>query len=156
MRRRTVLAVAGWLAAVAAATLTGVGAVNVIGAGITGGSAGDVYSQERIARDLALPPSAGPTGPAPEPSPSATPTTPAATPEPRHALSTPGGTVVARCVGGEAELTSWTPHQGYGASDVDRGPDDDAEVTFNGPGGSYEVSVTCVDGQPRVTWELDD
>ncbi|MEV0395736.1 septum formation initiator [Polymorphospora rubra] len=159
MRRRTVLAVAGWLAAVAAATLTGVGALNVIGAGITGGSGGEVYSQERIARDLALPPSvaapsAGPTGtPAPGPTASVAPTT---SPDPRHALFTPGGTVVARCVGDEAELTSWTPAQGYGASDFDRGPDDDAEVTFDGPGGSFEVTVTCADGTPKATWELDD
>jgi hypothetical protein len=69
-------------------------------------------------------------------------------PESRRALATSGGTVVAECRGADVALVSWTPDQGYRATDVDRGPDDDAEVTFAGSGHDIEVEVRCVDGVP--------
>ena len=149
---RRIVAVVGWLAAAAAATATGLAAVDLIGTGITG-SAGEVYSQERIARELASP--AAPWTPAPStlgPTPSGA----TGAPGPRRPLETPGGVVVAQCVGGDVELTSWTPAQGYQVGKVDRGPDDEGEISFDGPGGEVEVKVRCAAGQPTATWEIDD
>ncbi|MFV2019725.1 septum formation initiator [Micromonospora sp. LOL_023] len=174
MNRRVLLAVAGWCLAAVVATLIGLAALRVVGEGLTGGPAGEVLSQEEIAHDLAAaptaasaasgavppgsgtasappsaaPPSASPGAGGPEPSPTATAT--------RQVAATPGGTVVAQCADGLASLVSWAPAQGYRAIDGDRGPDDDAEVSFQGPAGEYEVTVGCVAGRPEITWELDD
>ena len=168
MTRRALLAVAGWCLAAAVATMIGLAALRVVGEGLTGGPAGEVLSQEEIARELAAaraaapsassapaptPPSDPPSGSLPDvggPSPTATGSTE------RQVGATPGGTVVAECVDGLARLVSWAPAQGYRATDVDQGPDDDAEVSFEGPAGEYEVTVVCVAGQPEITWELDD
>lgn len=149
---RRIVAIVGWLAAAAAATATGLAAVDLIGTGITG-SAEEVYSQERIARELASP--AAPSTPAP----SATAPSGAAgspVPGPRRPLETPGGVIVAQCVGSDVELTSWTPEQGYQVREVDRGPDDEGEISFDGPDGEVEVKVRCTTGQPTATWEIDD
>jgi hypothetical protein len=168
MRRRTGFAVAGWLLAALAATGTGLAAVQVIGAGLTG-PAGEVRSPDEVARALAA--TSGPSGPTPGSSPG-TPTSPGATtglpgtgsPDPaggsghgpRQLLSTPGGTVVAECDGREVWLASWTPAQGYRVGEVERGPDDDAEVTFHGSGERIEVEVECVAGRPVPTWKRND
>src|SRR5690606_26404028 len=138
---RSVLATAGWLAAAVVATLIGLGAVNVIGTGITDAGTGEAYSPERVARELASPTAPVPPGA----SPSATPTSPPAAGV-RPALSTPGGVVVAECVGDDVLLSSWTPAQGFRVTDFDRGPDDDAAVRFEGPTGEVEVHVRCVSG----------
>lgn len=147
---RRILAVLGWLAAAVTATAVGVGAVNIIGTGITRGSGGEIYSQERIARELASAPA--PASPAPTTA-APTQTVPQGS---RRALSTPGGVVVAECFGGSVTLVSLTPAQGYQVDDLDRGPDTEAEVTFEGAGGEVEVKVRCEAGQPVVTWEADD
>lgn len=163
MTRRALLAVAGWCLAAAVATMIGLAALRVVGEGLTGGPAGEVLSQEEIARELAAAvPSASP-APATPTDPPAAPSPEIGGPEPtpagstqRQVGATPGGTVVAECVDGLARLVSWAPAQGYRATDVDQGPDDDAEVSFEGPAGEYEVTVVCVAGRPEVTWELDD
>ncbi|MEN3615149.1 septum formation initiator [Plantactinospora sp. ZYX-F-223] len=165
MRRRTLLAVAGWLLAALVATGTGLAAVQVIGAGLTG-PAGEVRSPDEVARALAAtpPPSAPgavpPGGPAPSggtasagPIPSAAPGSPAGADDARRLVSTPGGTVLAECAGRQVWLTAWTPAQGYRVGEVERGPDDDAEVTFHGSGGRIEVEVECVAGRPVPTWK---
>ncbi|MGI5148657.1 septum formation initiator [Plantactinospora sp. CA-294935] len=165
MRRRTLLAVAGWLLAALVATGTGLAAVQVIGAGLTG-PAGEVRSPDEVARALAAtpPPSAPgavpPGGPTPSggtasvaPTPSAAPGSPAGADDARRLVSTPGGTVVAECDGRRVWLTAWTPAQGYRVGEVERGPDDDAEVTFHGSGGRIEVEVECVAGRPVPTWK---
>ncbi|WP_326556805.1 septum formation initiator [Micromonospora sp. NBC_01796] len=161
MARRTLLALAGWLVAAAAATGTGLAAVELIGAELTG-PAGEVRSADEVARALAAPartplppgdtaevpaatPTAGPSG-------SAGPTPPASD----RVLSTPGGTVVAQCRGDDVWLVSWAPAQGYAASEVERGPDDDAEVTFESSARKIEVRVRCEAGQPVESWSLDD
>ncbi|MEO3748285.1 septum formation initiator [Plantactinospora sp. B5E13] len=165
MRRRTVFAVGGWLLAALAATGTGLAAVRVIGADLTG-PAGEVRTPEEVARALAEVPT-GPTptnampgshtpvpsGPAVPGSP--TPGTPATTPPVAGArlLATPGGTIVARCDGGQVWLVSWTPAQGFRAEDVDRGPDDDAEVTFRGTSRRLDVEVECRNGEPVPSWQ---
>ncbi|MDG4771878.1 septum formation initiator [Solwaraspora sp. WMMD792] len=161
VNRRVLLTAAGWGLAAGLATLIAVAAVRVVGEGLTGGPGGEVLSQDEIARELAA--TSGPTviGPA-TPSPvTSSPATPS--PDPtggpdavRRAAATPGGTVVAECAGGRARLVSWAPAQGYRATDVDRGPDDDVEVSFVGPAGEYEVDAVCFGDQPEIGWELDD
>ncbi|MEK8104783.1 hypothetical protein NKG94_05500 [Micromonospora sp. M12] len=37
---------------------------------------------------------------------------------------------------------------GYRVRDVDRGPDDDVEVTFQGPTREYELKVRCIGSEP--------
>jgi hypothetical protein len=144
MRRRTLLAVAGWLAAVAVATLIGVGAIRLVGESITG-TPGGVLSQGDVARALASPtPTAGP-----QPSGDTGPTA-GASPGTRQSFSTTGGSVVAECAGGLVTLTAYSPAQGYEVTDADRGPDDDAEVKFRGPGGEVELHLVCVDGVPTA------
>ncbi|GIG89990.1 septum formation initiator [Plantactinospora endophytica] len=172
MRRRTLLAVAGWLLAALVATGTGLAAVQVIGAGLTG-PAGELRSPAEVSRALAAtppptgfaPPAAGGSAPPSGPVPSggtvgATPTTTGPSPgvptgadDSRRLLSTPGGTVVAECAGRQVWLTAWTPAQGYRVGEVERGPDDDAEVTFHGSGQRIEVEVECADGKPVPTWK---
>jgi hypothetical protein len=147
------------LVAAALATFTGLAAVQVIGDGITA-PVGRPLSQEQVAQALASPP------------PSAAPSAPPTNAEPTdggptggggptgaagnlRAIRTAAGTVVARCEGNLVTLQSWTPGQGYAVRDVERGPDDDAEVTFEGGDGELEVTVTCVDGMPSATTEAD-
>ncbi|MEE6260701.1 septum formation initiator [Plantactinospora sonchi] len=173
MRRRTVLAAGGWLLAALAATGTGLAAVQVIGAGLTG-PAGEVRTPDEVARALAEV-SASPTPSAPAgtvPGTGGTPTgsptpggpstggspgsaTPATVPPVAGArlLATPGGTIVARCDGGRVWLVSWTPAQGYRAEEVDRGPDDDAEVTFRSTAQRFDVEVECRAGEPVPSWQ---
>jgi hypothetical protein len=182
MGRRTVVAVAGWFAAATTATLTGLAAVQLIGSGITDGTGTEVLTPAQAAGQLA---SAAPldtaSGPPAATSPAATSTaatspaatspagtSPAATPPAAssvaptrpigHAqpLSGPGGTVVAVCDGGLVTLLSWTPAQGFAVVRADRGPDNHAEVRFEGSGGRVEVRVECVAGKPVASWKTDD
>ncbi|MEV4628410.1 septum formation initiator [Micromonospora sp. NPDC049523] len=166
MTNRGLLAVAGWLAAAVAATVTGLGAVELIGTGITG-PAGPVVDERELARDLAAAPAAPsspvqlPTGTPSAGSPSSGPpsnVTPTASggSAARTPISTPGGTVVARCDGRTVSLVSWTPAQGYAVKQVDPGPDDRAEVTFEGRAGRVEVRVSCPDGRPSASVKQDD
>lgn len=157
MGRRPLLAAAGWLATAVVATLIGVAAIRLVGESLTG-TPGGVRSQEEVARALAEPvpsavvPTGSPTGATPSPS--------TATPSPRagarRGFATTGGTAIAQCGPGGVYLVSWTAAQGYRVDDVDRGPDDDAEVSFVGPGGEYELSVRCVGGQPVAVPDDDD
>ncbi|MEV5823414.1 septum formation initiator [Micromonospora harpali] len=143
MRRRSLLAVAGWLATAVLATLVGVAAIRLVGESITG-TPGGVRSQEEVERALATPvptasgassPGLGePTGPAGGGA--------------RRAFATAGGTAVAECGPAGVRLVSWAPAQDHRVADVDRGPDDDVEVTFVGPGGEHELKVRCVGGEP--------
>ncbi|WP_327039203.1 septum formation initiator [Micromonospora maris] len=168
MGRRTFLAAAGWLATAVLATLIGVAAIQLVGESLTG-TPGGVRSQQEVARALAEPPpvvpSANPTAAPPNPSgtptnPSGTPTSAPGTASPsvdagsRRSFTSPGGSVVAECVPGGVYLVSWTPRQGYRVDDYDRGPDDDAEVTFVGPSGEHELSLRCQGGVPVL--ETDD
>ncbi|OON27168.1 MULTISPECIES: septum formation initiator [unclassified Micromonospora] len=143
MRRRSLLAVAGWLATAVLATLVGVAAIRLVGESITG-TPGGVRSQEEVERALAAPaPTASGTS-----SPGVGEPTGPAGPGARRAFATAGGTAVAECGPGGVRLVSWAPAQDHRVADVDRGPDDDVEVTFVGPGGEHELKVRCVGGEP--------
>ncbi|WDZ85815.1 septum formation initiator [Micromonospora cathayae] len=157
--RRPLLAVAGWLVTAVLVTLVGVAAIRLVGESITG-TPGGVRSQEEVERALATPepvPS-GPVGPSPSGPPAAT-----GTPAPggsagagvRRVFATTGGTAVAECVPGGVRLVSWAPAQDYRVADADRGPDDDVEVSFVGPGGEYELKVRCLGSEPVAVADDD-
>ncbi|MEH1013507.1 septum formation initiator [Micromonospora sp. CPCC 206060] len=145
MGRRTLLAVVGWLAAAVLATGIGLGAIRLVGESITG-TPGGVRDAAEVERALAG---------SPEPtldagSPSAGPTGPGVDSGARRSFATRGGSVVAECAGREVRLVSWAPAQGYRVEEADRGPDDDVEVTFDGPGGRSEVRIVCSGGVPVI------
>ncbi|WP_422735337.1 septum formation initiator [Micromonospora sp. WMMD729] len=144
MSRRSVLVAVGWMTTVAVATLIGVGAIRLVGESITG-TPGGVRSEAEIERALA----------APEPTPGGTtggPSTASAAPSAsagvRRSFATGGGTAVAECGPDGVRLVSWAPAQGYRVHEVDRGPDDDVEVTFEGSAGKHELKVRCIGTEP--------
>jgi serine/threonine-protein kinase len=177
MSRRSLLALGGWLAAAALATVVGVGATRFVGASIVGTPDG-IRSQQDVEQALAAYPSAAlqntPAAPAPgqgsdpQPppspsgqSPSARPIAPSPAPTRttvthpgRHGFSFYAGLAVAECVGSDVQLVSWAPAQGYRVKDVDRGPDDDVKVEFKGPDQTAKLKITCIDGEPVA--DIDD
>jgi hypothetical protein len=156
MLHRPVLAVVGWLAAAVAATLTGLVAVQVIGDGIAVSAGGEVVTPQQVARQLASETASPPAGPSPS-SPAVTPTAGASsTAAATKVLSTPGGSVVAKCQGTTVRLVSWAPAPGFGVKRADRGPDEHADVTFEGSAGKVELRVRCVNGRPTASWKQDD
>ena len=93
-------------------------------------------------------PAASPAAPAP-PVPSATaaaPVVPAASPSAGTVLMSLGGSVLAECRPAGAYLVSWSPVQGYEATDVTRGPAATARVVFESDANSVTVTVSCPDG----------
>ncbi|WP_327035549.1 septum formation initiator [Micromonospora ureilytica] len=148
MRRRSLLVATGWVATAAIATLIGLAAIRLVGESLTG-TPGGVRSEAEIERALASPepPSTGTTGAAP-PGPGPTGPAPSASSGARRGFATDGGTAVAECGAGGVRLVSWAPAQGYRVRDVDRGPDDDVEVTFQGATREYELKVRCIGSEP--------
>ncbi|MFD6563575.1 septum formation initiator [Micromonospora profundi] len=150
MGRRSILVATGWVATAAVATLIGLGAIRLVGESITG-TPGGVRSEAEIERALASPEptptgtTAAGTTPAAPGTASAAPT---ASPGFRRGFATAGGTAVAECGTDGVRLVSWAPAQGFRVSDVDRGPDDDVEVTFEGPGGEHDLKVRCIGSEP--------
>ncbi|MFI6338791.1 hypothetical protein [Streptomyces sp. NPDC050535] len=161
MPSRTLLALAGWTAAATAATLTGLAAVHVIGDGITASTDGGVLTPRQVEQQLAAAKASTSAAPGRQPSSTAPTDLPTTTPAPsttvvKKTFSTPGGTVIAQCDGTTVRLLSWAPAQGYGVESVDRGPDERAEVKFEGAAGKVEIRVRCVNGEPAGSWEQDD
>lgn len=170
MRRTAVLAATGWLAAVVAATLTGLAAVTLIGRGLVGGDPARPLSEDQIVATLAAAtptPSApaSPTGAAatttaaPSASGSAT-RSPSRSPTrsaPAVRLDTPGGFVLARCARGLATIESVSPAQGYAVDDLRAGPAREARVKFEREeDGEIQARVTCgSDGTPQISWARD-
>ncbi|MEV4118873.1 septum formation initiator [Micromonospora sp. NPDC049645] len=157
MGRRSILIATGWVATAAVATLIGLGAIRLVGESITG-TPGGVRGEAEIERALASPepvPTPGATGSA-SAAPGVTGTAAAGTTSPapsgsagaRRGFATNGGTAVAECGPGGVRLVSWAPAQGYRVRDVDRGPDDDVEVTFQGSAREYELKVRCIGSEP--------
>jgi hypothetical protein len=145
MGGRSAFAMVGWLVAAGAATVVGLGAVRVIGDGITG-TAATTLTQEEVAEALASP--APPTSAAPIVSPSAT-------NPPGTLLKPTGGQVMAHCEGDLVALDWWAAQPGYQVTDYDRGPAEEAEITFDGGGegqgsGEVEVYIRCAGGKPQV------
>ncbi|MBM0231264.1 septum formation initiator [Micromonospora sp. STR1_7] len=144
MGRRSILIATGWVATAAVALLIGLGAIRLVGESITG-TPGGVRGEAEIERALASP------EPVPTGTTSATsagPVAPSASSGVRRVFATDGGTAVAECGAGGVRLVSWAPGQGYRVRDVDRGPDDDVEVTFEGPSGKHELKVRCIGSEP--------
>ncbi|MBQ1028554.1 septum formation initiator [Micromonospora sp. C97] len=148
MGRRSILIATGWVATAAVATVIGLGAIRLVGESITG-TPGGVRSAAEIERALASPEPAptGATGSA-SAAPGTTGPTPSANSGARRGFATDGGTAVAECGPGGVRLVSWAPAQGYRVRDVDRGPDDDVEVTFQGAAREYELKVRCIGSEP--------
>jgi hypothetical protein len=61
-------------------------------------------------------------------------------------LTSAGGTVLADCQVAGTYLVSWSPTQGYEASDVTRGPAATARVVFESAAKSVTMTVTCPGG----------
>ncbi|MFG2056763.1 septum formation initiator [Micromonospora sp. NPDC048930] len=152
MGRHPILAAVGWLAATVAATLVGLGAIQLAGAGITG-TPGGVRDQREVEHALASPePTTGDatTGPTPTATPTASPPSPTTTGAARHGFASPGGRAVAECVPSGVHLVSWVPAQGYRVKEVERGPDDHVKVRFVGAEGEHELRLRCVGGVPAA------
>lgn len=66
-------------------------------------------------------------------------------------LTSQGGTLVASCAGARAYLVSWSPQQGFGSTDVVRGPATNAQVTFIGGQLTVTMVVSCDAGVPTAT-----
>ncbi len=139
MDRRLVLAVAGWLVAALAATVAGLVVIGSFGGAFRGPG------------DQALLGGGGP------------PRTRPARPAGHRARAPPlgrrdgepgrvhrGGTVVVFCTAGRAQLTSWTPAQGWQTDDVEPGPDDRAKVKFESGELEVEVETHCEGDVPRT------
>lgn len=137
---------AGWLGAAVLAVLVGLGAISVIGNGLTSGST-PALSAADVDRQLSEAPPP-PSGSAPAPAG----TVPGQT-EPT-AQGTRGGTVVARCVGTQAEIVAMSPAQGFAVHEREQGPQDEAEGEFRGSADDHDrvkITVTCADGLPSVS-----
>ncbi|MEW2145417.1 septum formation initiator [Micromonospora vinacea] len=156
MGRRSILVATGWVATAAIATLIGLGAIRLVGESLTG-TPGGVRSEAEIERALASPEpvptgGTGSTSAAPDPTSTAGAGTngpaPSVSSGARRGFATDGGTAVAECGAGGVRLVSWAPAQGYRVRDVDRGPDDDVEVTFQGAAREYELKVRCIGSEP--------
>ncbi|RAO31090.1 Non-specific serine/threonine protein kinase [Micromonospora noduli] len=143
---RSILVATGWVATAAIATVIGLGAIRLVGESLTG-TPGGVRSEAEIERALAAPEPA-PTTSTTSAAPGTTGTAPSASSGVRRGFATDGGTAVAECGVGGVRLVSWAPAQGYRVRDVDRGPDDDVEVTFQGATREYELKVRCIGSEP--------
>ena len=162
MHRRIVLGVAAWLVGASAATGGSLLAVSVLGQGMTP-SAGEQQSVATVNRALgkeaaertaarprrAVSPSASPAALlSPGARHSARPAPPGTTGG--TVLTSQGGTLVASCAGARAYLVSWSPQQGFGSSDVVRGPAANARVVFVGGQLTVTMTVSCAAGVPTA------
>ncbi|NHD18129.1 MULTISPECIES: hypothetical protein [unclassified Actinopolyspora] len=145
-RTRTALAVLGWFAAAAVAVAVGLAAVSALGRGILDGGP-PMTGQDEVRRELA--------GPAPTANDESTAESRPPASGQRDLRHTPGGTVVVNCSGGRAALLSWSPAQGFQAQDVQDGPAEEAELTFESTDTEVEITVECGDGEPLVSTEID-
>ncbi|MGE5290661.1 MAG: hypothetical protein ACM3ML_26415 [Micromonosporaceae bacterium] len=140
-RGRSWLAVVGWLAAAAAATTVGVVAVAAVGTSVVGTPTQPI-SDQQVDRALAR----ATQTPARPPT-----TTPATTPGGiTRSLTTRGGTVIARCLTGQATLLSWSPAQGYDTENVRAGPAPAATLTFEAEHTEIRVRIDCPAGIPTA------
>lgn len=96
----------------------------------------------------------------PEPTSSSSPRpSPTSTPRPDtvvRTLASRGGSVVAACRSGRVTLRTWSPAVGYRVDEVDRGPDNEAEIKFVSSSSEVQMKVRCVSGVPTAETEVDD
>jgi hypothetical protein len=147
--RRSVLVTAGWLGAVVVAVLVGLGAINVIGAGLT--SSGDrPRTAAEVRRKLAELPDSSPPA-------TTTPTAPAYPTTPPHlsrSFTTRGGTVVAGCESAGATIRSMSPASGFAVHEKTSGAAAQAEGEFRGTSGNHNrvrFTITCAGGTPVLS-----
>ena len=133
--RPAVLAVVAWALGAATAVAVGLLALSSVGAGLFGPA--DPLAR---AADVDLAGSAPTATPSPSPSPFGP------SPESERTLTSEGGTVVARCIDGNAYLVLWSPAQGFRAGDVRRGPAAIARVKFETGGREIKMQVFCDGG----------
>ena len=176
MHSRILLGIAAWLVGASMATVGSLLAVSALGQGMNP-TAGEQVSVATVNRALAkeaaertaamphrsgsrsMPRRPGSHSPAAPHSPGAhrhsAAHRPAPPPSPGAAdgtvLTSEGGTLVAACAGGRAYLVSWSPQQGFGSSDVVRGPATNAQVTFTGGQVAVTMVVSCHGGVPTAT-----
>jgi hypothetical protein len=167
---RILAGVGAWLLGVGAATAGSLLAVSLLGQGIAdrpGQQLTAAAVNQALAREAhdaseaggrtARPPvrtspatRAAATRPAASPAAAAPPAPPAsrtvASPAAGTVLTSWGGTVLAECRPAGAYLVSWSPVQGYEATDVTRGPVTTARVVFESDANSVTVTVSCPDG----------
>jgi hypothetical protein len=155
VNRRTLVVTVGWLGAALLAVLVGLGAINIIGNGLTSPETRPLSAAEvadELARQITVSPSAtAGTGARPSPSVSPSVSPSAAT----RSFPTSAGTVVGRCAGSRPQVVSMSPRQGYEVHDQDdaegefrgRGDDDDDRVKFE---------IVCRGGGPVLVQERED
>ena len=160
---RVLLAIAAWLVGASAATGGSLLAVSALGLGMNP-AAGEQVSVETVNRALAkesaeraaaMPrrsasPSPSRTAP-PAPAAHRSPSPPSPPATGGTVLTSQGGTLVATCAGTRAYVVSWSPQQGFGSTDVVRGPATNAQVTFTGGQLTVTMVVSCDAGVPTAT-----
>ena len=149
MRRRSLLVAAGWLGAAVLALLVGLGAISVIGAGLTGERT-PALSTADVDKQLREEPSASA---ALGGNPSPTKTEPAGQAKPA-VKRTRGGTVVARCVGGSAEIVTMTAAIGFNVHEKEG-----AEGEFRSSSDNHDrvkIRVSCAGGSATISAENRD
>jgi hypothetical protein len=142
--RPVVLAAVAWAAGAATAVGVGLVALSSVGASALTGP------PDPPAR-LSAPDPASPTvtSTAVSPTPPRTSSAGSGASSSDREFTSTGGTVVARCVDGQAYLVAWSPAQGYHTDSVERGPAPKAKVEFEGQGAEVELEVICVGGVPQ-------
>ncbi|TWH68660.1 septum formation initiator [Micromonospora olivasterospora] len=147
MGRHPLLAVTGWLVAVAVATVVGLAAIRLIGDSITGtpgGCAAPGTSPRTSPHPRRRPPRRARRVPVRQPRPDGRHGGPRAS----RQFAVRGGSAVAECGPAGVWLVTWTPAPGYREGEVERGPGHEAKVRFVGPDGRAELKVRCSGGQP--------
>jgi hypothetical protein len=142
--RRSVLVAAGWLGAAVLAVLVGLGAINVIGSGLTS-SGGAPKTEAEVRRELAALPS---------PSASASLGVRPSTAPASRSFGTRGGTVVATCSAAGATIISMSPESGFGVHERTSGAQAEAEGEFRGISDNHDrvkFSVSCSGGVPTLS-----
>jgi hypothetical protein len=158
--RRMAVNLAAWLGGAVVSVGVGVAALAQINDGLAAEN-GQPLNPDTVTSAVPDPPT--PTTAAPTPTSSrrkpagkpsgAAPATGRETSAPRtveRGLTSRGGSVVARCVGGQVYLASWSPAPGYHAEHVERGPAGAARLTFESGERHVTVEVGCVAGVPQA------
>jgi hypothetical protein len=152
VQRLVVLAL--WSVAAATATAVGIGAVSVIGDGLT---TDPVNPLSRSAVDRALDRGKSPGRQASLASRNVSDTKVTAKSKQGiiRAFSTSGGTALAECIDDSASLKSWTPAQGYATDKVEPGPTREALVEFESDDddAETELRISCRNGTPKIVTE---
>ena len=163
MHSRILLGIAAWLVGASMATVGSLLAVSALGQGMNPAADEQVsvetvnqaLAKEAAERSAAMPRRSVSPAPSPAARHSSAAHRPAPPPSPQTAggtvLTSQGGTLVVNCAGRRAYLVSWSPQQGFGSSDVVRGPATNAQVTFTGGQVAVTMVVSCDGRVPTAT-----